>query len=126
MAYLNPPQLAKFSIATNAAINTLNSNVALIAAPGAGKQLRVSQITVMSRQTNTGVINCWFHGAGNTIFAVAGLKAAGDTVVLTFPEPGVLFGPFGGNNNALQFDNIATVATQTIEIAILFYTDTWT
>lgn len=116
MAYLIPPSVVEFQLTTNAAANTFNSNIAIIAAPGAGLALRIVGWHLMGTRGNTGNINVFVHGAGGFVVCEGAVSVGGDTGAI--PEPGITI----ATNTALQLDNVSNVGAQTFRIIIYYFT----
>jgi hypothetical protein len=119
--YSTPPLLARVLVTTNAAPATLNSNVPLIATPGAGKALRIASIFVATDYANTGTGNLKVQSSG-----ASGVNrwSFGWTACETLPSPGI---PPPGwqlpENEGLECSNIAQNALQSVYVTVLYFID---
>lgn len=122
MSYRTPPQVAFAAFNTNGAINTDTTTV-VIAAPGAGKSLRIVGFVGWLNQNATGVVRLHIIDSltsgifyGIVIGAVGG---GGNGFSYNFPEPGILLSTEAG----LSVTHASSVATQPVRVNTYYYID---
>lgn len=93
----------------------------IIAAPGAGQALRISQITAAVADNSTGVIELFSVGDGAGVVGIwnCNVGVAIGSSAQAFPEPGVQLGV----NKQLQLTSRGSVATQSVQVTVLYYID---
>jgi len=88
MSITNNPEIVDFdaAITTNAVANTQTST-ALVAAPGAGKRIRIYGIGIASKPNNTGAIRCIFRDTAGTInYWTLGIATSRGSNQIWFPN----------------------------------------
>ena len=119
MAYSSPPSVFYSGAkVTNAVANTLNTST-MIAAPGVNTAIRIVAIHAMGARSNTGLVNLWAAQAA-LVYGLFGITTQQlSPPPAPIPEPGIQLPP----NTALSIQDIATVASQTYYVVVLYYLD---
>lgn len=112
--------LAAEVLVTTGAIHTPVAHT-VVAAPGAGKALRIIAISASLSDNATGLIELFQAGDAAGVIGIwtanIGSAVGGAGVVL--PEPGIQL----GINKAFVISSRGTVATQTIDLQALYFID---
>lgn len=120
MSYSRPPSVAGY---LSAALIVGTITTVVIAAPGAGKAIRIVAINLGIARQSTGAVDFRvFEGTtGNTILRVAGFQLTGTgNNAIPIVEPGIQL----TTNNSLSIDASSTVATGTGQGTVQYYIDT--
>lgn len=110
-------------IIVNGSFNSVvgNSNITLLAAPGAGFRYRVSFFSVALGRTSTTLLNVTLRGAAITqvMYETTLAPAVDLSDQIIFPEPGVTV----DENDALQLLQNGSVAGDSVRWSVGYYRD---